>query len=116
MPGALNSGWCAQFLAWPFAAKGKSGSDLLLEVLADPDVPVSRLVGHSKGCADLARALQALEQTGWPAHLEPAVITIGGVVQLPRRLKNVRQLLGEYDWLVQRPESSSLLSVGGEVL
>lgn len=100
LPSALHSGWCRDWsFSWPPKEEARSDSDVLLEILQDEELKVSHLFGHSKGCADLAQALFALERSGWPDSFEPSIVTLGGVVELPVRLKQVQQLLGEYDWL-----------------
>lgn len=100
LPSAGRAGWCPEWsFGWSLTPEVLSESEVLLEILQDNEIEVSHLVGHSKGCADLAKSLQDLQAIGWPASWEPIVVTLGGVVQLPERLARVHQLLGEYDWL-----------------
>jgi hypothetical protein len=95
LPSALESTWSEQWTAaWvapsrPFA----SDSDLLVEILEDPDLKVDFVLGHSRGCLRVADALSRC-----PASPDCEVVTVGGVVDLPEA-GPVRQILGAYDWL-----------------
>ncbi len=96
LPSALESTWSEQWTAaWtvpsrPFA----SDSDLLAEILGDPNLKVDFVLGHSRGCLRVAHALSRC-----PAPPDCEVVTVGGVVDLPLEAGPVRQILGAYDWL-----------------
>ncbi len=73
----------------------------LLAILGDPERRVETLVGHSKGCLEIAFALEALAASD-PAALARVsaidIVTLGAVVAVPPGLPRLRQYLGEIDW------------------
>lgn len=93
--------WCNLALAcWglnptPPSARVRSGSELLLEILNDESLAVDVLVGHSQGSLTLATALAHCERS----DLNPAIVTLGGVVDVPARFQHVQQYLGSLDLL-----------------
>jgi hypothetical protein len=95
--------------ASPAATESAAGAELpfaspetltLMAILGDPARTVETLVGHSKGCLEIAFALEALAAADPAAFARAAaidIVTMGAVVATPPGLPKLRQYLGQID-------------------
>ncbi len=86
----------------PASVDHREDSATLVQLLSDPDQPVSALYAHSKGCLSITYAMDALLNAGAGPDLARQagvqITTVGTVIRLPRALTQVQQYLGELDW------------------